>query len=489
MVSGVRTAYKEADEQRDFTKLNSLIGLYSKQVKEGNEVAKDDLNIATELRNELLSRKTTEMSAPANTSNMENKKELLDTYMEEVVSGNIESAMYAYNLVNSIDPNGKKKDLVNKQSSALKVITDAISKRYSEMEAEGATVEDMVAELGHLPRMINMDNEQFVAMLVGNEVFGNEPDEGNVKRILGFGKKVIEGIVGNKEEASVEDSSTPGSVKKFGFGSKAKGIIVTKLDNDTIDAAEEKISQADRDYVDGKITQEEATKIVDEESAKAEEVKSRYSKEAIDARKSVATEDSVEGISGRTINKLARVFKVDPAKVAATLDIAMANLSVMNMKNVSKKSNDIQYDTYYNEKTGILPLFIKYKKQLSMSEHEKAAKTLNILRTIARNRAVRYKQYETIYNNIAEQLQEVIENEGLDEAIEFAKDWGYITVSDHILSIMVSIMVTRDKTSYAGGGFVEAVVGNDLYLAMSRADNECSQHLKLLTMCCNQCYL
>jgi len=76
-----------------------------------------------------------------------------------------------------------------------------------------------------------------------------------------------------------------------------------------------------------------------------------------------------------------------------------------------------------------------------------------------------------------------------EKALEFAKDWGYITVSDHILSIMVSIMATRDKTSYAGGGFVEAVVGNDLYSAMSRADNECSQHLKLLTMCCNQCYL
>ena len=76
-----------------------------------------------------------------------------------------------------------------------------------------------------------------------------------------------------------------------------------------------------------------------------------------------------------------------------------------------------------------------------------------------------------------------------EKALQFAKDWDYLTVSDHILDIMVSIMATRDKTSYAGGGFVEAIVSNNLYLAVSRADYECSQHLKLLTMCCNNCYL
>lgn len=76
-----------------------------------------------------------------------------------------------------------------------------------------------------------------------------------------------------------------------------------------------------------------------------------------------------------------------------------------------------------------------------------------------------------------------------EKALQFAKDWGYVTVSDHILNIMVSIMATRDKTSYAGGGFVEAIVSNNLYLAVSRADSECSQHLKLLTLCCNNCYL
>jgi hypothetical protein len=75
-----------------------------------------------------------------------------------------------------------------------------------------------------------------------------------------------------------------------------------------------------------------------------------------------------------------------------------------------------------------------------------------------------------------------------ERAIEFVKEWGE-NVSDHIIDIMVSIMATRDKTSYAGGGFVEAVVNNNLYLAMNRADTDCRKNLFILTMCNMNCYL
>jgi hypothetical protein len=75
-----------------------------------------------------------------------------------------------------------------------------------------------------------------------------------------------------------------------------------------------------------------------------------------------------------------------------------------------------------------------------------------------------------------------------ERAIQFAKEWRE-DVSEHILDIMVSIMATRDKSSYAGGGFVQAVVDNNLYLAMSRADVDCRKNLFLLTMCNANCYL
>jgi hypothetical protein len=76
-----------------------------------------------------------------------------------------------------------------------------------------------------------------------------------------------------------------------------------------------------------------------------------------------------------------------------------------------------------------------------------------------------------------------------ERAAQFAIEYGFTNVSEHILDIMVSIMCTRDKSSYAGGGFVEAVVANNLYLALSRADMDCRNNIYLLSMCSMNCYL
>lgn len=75
-----------------------------------------------------------------------------------------------------------------------------------------------------------------------------------------------------------------------------------------------------------------------------------------------------------------------------------------------------------------------------------------------------------------------------ERAVQFAKEWQ-TEVTEHNLDIMVSIMATRDKTSYAGGGFVEAVVANNLYQAASRADGSNLKVLKLLVMCNANCFI
>lgn len=76
-----------------------------------------------------------------------------------------------------------------------------------------------------------------------------------------------------------------------------------------------------------------------------------------------------------------------------------------------------------------------------------------------------------------------------ERATKFAIEYGFTNVSEHILDIMVSIMCTRDKSSYAGGGFVEAVVTNNLYLALNRADLDCRNNIYLLAMCNMNCHL
>lgn len=72
-------------------------------------------------------------------------------------------------------------------------------------------------------------------------------------------------------------------------------------------------------------------------------------------------------------------------------------------------------------------------------------------------------------------------------AIEHAKAWRE-NVSDHIIDIMISVMMTRDNV-LQGGSFVQAVVANDLRGAVTRADSDCINHLKLICLAKSEAYI
>lgn len=61
-------------------------------------------------------------------------------------------------------------------------------------------------------------------------------------------------------------------------------------------------------------------------------------------------------------------------------------------------------------------------------------------------------------------------------------------VSEHIIDIMISVMMTRDNV-LQGGSFVQSIVGNNLREAVSRADDDCINNLKIITICCHNCYV
>lgn len=74
-----------------------------------------------------------------------------------------------------------------------------------------------------------------------------------------------------------------------------------------------------------------------------------------------------------------------------------------------------------------------------------------------------------------------------DAVVRFLNDYEE-TASNHIIEIMISVMMTRDNL-IQGGSFVQAVVSNDLRKAVTRADKECTAHLKIITLCANDCYV
>jgi hypothetical protein len=61
-------------------------------------------------------------------------------------------------------------------------------------------------------------------------------------------------------------------------------------------------------------------------------------------------------------------------------------------------------------------------------------------------------------------------------------------VSEHIIDVMISVMMTRDNV-LQGGSFVQAVVANNLKESISRADAECGKHLRIISLCCSFCYV
>lgn len=72
-------------------------------------------------------------------------------------------------------------------------------------------------------------------------------------------------------------------------------------------------------------------------------------------------------------------------------------------------------------------------------------------------------------------------------AKKFANE-NYV-INPHIVNIIASVMMTRDGVGLKGGSFVQAVIDNDLHGAISRADNECYQNLKLIVAANQYAYL
>ena len=66
-----------------------------------------------------------------------------------------------------------------------------------------------------------------------------------------------------------------------------------------------------------------------------------------------------------------------------------------------------------------------------------------------------------------------------EAALKLLRIYQYDNYSDHVLMVIISVMMTRDKVQM-GGHFVNAVCNNDLAEAVGRADSEIINHLKII---------
>jgi hypothetical protein len=69
----------------------------------------------------------------------------------------------------------------------------------------------------------------------------------------------------------------------------------------------------------------------------------------------------------------------------------------------------------------------------------------------------------------------------VEAAKEHLHNYGVSDYSDHIVDIIVSVMFTRDGVMQ-GGHFAQAICNNDLRGALSRADDDCTKHLRVIAL-------
>ena len=104
-----------------------------------------------------------------------------------------------------------------------------------------------------------------------------------------------------------------------------------------------------------------------------------------------------------------------------------------------------------------------------------------------------FRELERLADAIEQNLEkeepwDVTRNRYVTATKNFADRYGYKDISNHITDVMVSIMMTRDKV-LSGGSFVQAICENNLKQCIDRADNDCINHLKLLSLTHSFCHV
>ena len=167
------------------------------------------------------------------------------------------------------------------------------------------------------------------------------------------------------------------------------------------------------------------------------------SKEAPIDRETSFDDDMVHGISGRTIRKYAEMFGLSQEKVAAALDLAVPKMAIANMKNVSKLANEIQYNLWYEDKNGVMPNFVRYKKALQDNDAETAEKAIKKIVKSGYDQDVILKHYEVTWGNIKELA---------DAFRESAAKKGKTLTDDEIVNSINAFIADGDLTNKVSGG-------------------------------------
>ncbi len=382
--------YASAKENNDFSEIDNVIEQFK-----AADPANPLITVFGDMKDHILGGKQKEAKKVATDENIGTKESLYQLHRDAMQSdeGTLDDAYEVYS-------NGKSVyDYYNnteRKSNSKDTLAEIESSRSN---AETMIVKDLTARIGQLTEGMPEGTE--IDPVAAHALISEVSAKSGISAEELVGMFLVDRELGNAPTLNpiiVVDSSLNNPINSD--GTEGMAFKISMPDMQAIESLEQEIQAKDAEYVTA--TPERQAEIINEAEAignKIDEINSRYTKDEVSARTSTSTAENTEGISGRTIDKYAKMFNVDSSKLAAALDVSFAKFKIMNMKGVSKGANDVQYSTYFDSKDGILTLFVKYKTALAEGNAEEAIKILRQLRKIAKNKLVAYKNFERIYED------------------------------------------------------------------------------------------
>lgn len=224
----------------------------------------------------------------------------------------------------------------------------------------------LTQQLGKYPNFEQLSSEQRVG-IIGDELYNWLKQSASDEDINGYMASMIHPVV----EAMAES-------KAFGSAPKGSGLTLDMSKFEKPSGKEQPAGGLKLNLEGMSKPQAEAkTDWKEQQSKTKEKVKAKlFADESMDVED--ITTDTHTGISKGTINKLAEIFKVPAGKVKSALDIAFQRMQIKKMGDISKESNEAQYNVYYGE-DGVLPNFIKYKYAAEKGDIDTATKAMDNL--------------------------------------------------------------------------------------------------------------
>ena len=313
------------------------------------------------------------------------------------------------------------------------------AKQLKDTEGQTEAREQVLKELE------NVDEDtvqEILAAFTASKFPGNVSDTDANAEPAKMNNDALKGMSINLEGVT-EGAQKEGSVDGISLFNKNLGDALSNL--------EIKISSENKsveDIVDSKINPTEETKV---EAVITPEMLGISTGE---------TDTHTEGLSEKSLRKMAKDLGIDAVDLQATMNSAVAQLAIRKMKTVSKESNNVQYEIYHGKKRdGLLPTYAKYRAAIQRGDRTEASKAIKSIQNRGYTQERRLNRYAVKYDGLVSSVKTILSKGTTEQQISWIRQ--------------------LDKADYRPAGATQSVKATDVIKDIEGVDPKVLEGLKI----------